>query len=281
LLQFLEIARQSKILCTKYKVPLIINDRIDIALAVQADGVHLGQSDMPVHLAKTLLPPGTLIGVSCNNIDHVRKAIQDGVDYIGIGAVWGTTTKELTDPVVGVRGVGPLLQALDGTSIKAVAIGMQKYTSHGYKTSEICFPGGINSANLLRTLHGSVSASRHRLDGVAVVSDIAASLTPRSAAQKLKDSFDAWTLDFDVQSQVTQVYDVETIKSRVVELLQVIRDKGPLIHHVGILNHVPYLLSTNWNADYECRGHEPIREYYLGIGCKSHYGHGFRRDARS
>lgn len=128
----MEIARQSKILCTKYKVPLIINDRIDIALAVKADGVHLGQTDMPVHVAKTLLPAGMVIGVSCNNMDHVRKAIEDGVDYVGIGAVWGTTTKKLTDPIMGVRGVGSMLQALDGTSIKAVAIGMQKCTSHNH-----------------------------------------------------------------------------------------------------------------------------------------------------
>lgn len=132
LLQFLEIAQSSKILCAKYKVPLIINDRIDIALAVQADGVHLGQTDMPVHVAKSLLPAGTVIGVSCNDTDHVKKAIEDGVDYIGIGAVWGTITKKLTSPAIGVRGVGLLLQALDGTNIKAVAIGMQKYISYIY-----------------------------------------------------------------------------------------------------------------------------------------------------
>lgn len=87
---------------------------------------------MPVHVAKTLLPAGMVIGVSCNNMDHVRKAIEDGVDYVGIGAVWGTTTKKLTDPIMGVRGVGSMLQALDGTSIKAVAIGMQKCTGHNH-----------------------------------------------------------------------------------------------------------------------------------------------------
>lgn len=213
-LEFLEIAQSSKILCAKYKVPLIINDRIDIALAVQADGVHLGQTDMPVHVAKSLLPAGTVIGVSCNDTDHVKKAIEDGVDYIGIGAVWGTITKKLTSPAIGVRGVGLLLQALDGTNIKAVAI------------------GGINSTNVLRTLHGSVSTSGHRLDGIAVVSDIVASSAPRSAAERLKDILDAWVHHFDVQSRVPQVYDVETIKNGVVELMQVIRDKSPLIHQI-------------------------------------------------
>lgn len=110
-------------MCREYGVPLIINDRIDIALAADADGVHLGQTDMPVHVARKLLPPGKIIGVSCNNVDHVKKAVEDGADYVGIGAIWATDTKQLTSPVLGVRAVGPLLAALDGTSVKAVAIG--------------------------------------------------------------------------------------------------------------------------------------------------------------
>lgn len=122
--QFLEIAKESKSLCEDYGVPLIINDRIDIALAIDADGVHLGQTDMPLHVARVLLPPGKIIGVSCNNVNHVKKAVEDGADYVGIGAVWATNTKQLTSPVLGVRAVGPLLAALDGTSVKAVAIGM-------------------------------------------------------------------------------------------------------------------------------------------------------------
>jgi thiamine-phosphate diphosphorylase / hydroxyethylthiazole kinase len=123
LFQFLEIAKGSKALCDRYNVPIIINDRIDIALAVNARGVHLGQSDMPVALAKQLLPSGTLIGVSCNNISQVKKAIEDGADYVGIGAVYGTQTKALTSPILGVRNVGPLLAALHDTRVKAVAIG--------------------------------------------------------------------------------------------------------------------------------------------------------------
>lgn len=82
---------------------------------------------MPVALARSLLPPGSIVGVSCNDMEQVKKAIQDGVDYVGIGSVWGTKTKALTSPIIGVRGVGTLLQALDGTQIKAVAIGMMRY----------------------------------------------------------------------------------------------------------------------------------------------------------
>lgn len=78
---------------------------------------------MSISLARSLLPKGSIIGVSCNNEDHVRVAVEDGVDYVGIGAVWGTQTKQLTSPVIGVRGVGKMLEILDGTEVKAVAIG--------------------------------------------------------------------------------------------------------------------------------------------------------------
>jgi thiamine-phosphate diphosphorylase/hydroxyethylthiazole kinase len=78
---------------------------------------------MSVSQARALLPEGSIIGKSCNTVQHVQKAVVDSVDYIGIGAVWGTQTKALTNPVIGVRGVGRMLEALDGTSVKAVAIG--------------------------------------------------------------------------------------------------------------------------------------------------------------
>ena len=90
---------------------------------MNADGVHLGQSDMSVEMARKLLPRGSIIGVSCNTVEHVKQAVHDKVDYIGIGAIWSTQTKKLTSPVVGVRGTGSMLEALDGTDIKAVAIG--------------------------------------------------------------------------------------------------------------------------------------------------------------
>jgi thiamine-phosphate diphosphorylase / hydroxyethylthiazole kinase len=78
---------------------------------------------MPVSIARKLLPPKCIIGVSCNNIQELQKALQDGADYVGIGAIYATQTKDLTKPLVGVRGIGPMLRMLDGTSIKAVAIG--------------------------------------------------------------------------------------------------------------------------------------------------------------
>ena len=123
LLQFLRIAQASKEICRRYNVPILINDRIDIALAIGADGVHLGQTDMPVEVARRLLPSNAIIGMTCNTVEHVKKAVEEGVDYVGLGPVWPTQTKKLTNPVVGVRGVGALLEILDDTVVKAVAIG--------------------------------------------------------------------------------------------------------------------------------------------------------------
>lgn len=78
---------------------------------------------MSVEQARKLLPAGSIIGLSCNTVAHVKEAIRARVDYIGIGAVWGTQTKKLTEPIIGVRGVGAMLEELVGTDIKAVAIG--------------------------------------------------------------------------------------------------------------------------------------------------------------
>ena len=88
--QILEVARQTQTICKKYNVPVLIDDRIDIALAMHADGVHIGQTDMPVADARRLLPPGSIIGKTCNTVEEVKIAVQEGVDYVGIGPVWGT-----------------------------------------------------------------------------------------------------------------------------------------------------------------------------------------------
>ena len=121
--QFVEIARKSLEICNKYNVPLLINDRLDIALAVGAHGVHLGQTDMPLHIARRLLPPNAIIGKTCNNVEHVTQAVEEGVDYVGLGPVWGTKTKDVTAPLTGPRGIGVMLDALEGSEVKAVAIG--------------------------------------------------------------------------------------------------------------------------------------------------------------
>jgi thiamine-phosphate diphosphorylase len=91
---------------------------------MQADGVHLGQTDMPITLARKLLPNDAIIGVSVNSLEQARIVKEEGLaDYVGIGSIWPTSSKNVTTPILGPRGVGPILDELDGTTIKAVAIG--------------------------------------------------------------------------------------------------------------------------------------------------------------
>jgi thiamine-phosphate diphosphorylase / hydroxyethylthiazole kinase len=112
-------------LCSRYNVPVLINDRIDVALASGAAGVHLGQTDMPLAIARQLLPSSAIIGVSCNTLGHVRKAIEGGADYVGLGSVYATSTKDVTAPgrTCGIAGAREMLGVLEGSGIKSVAIG--------------------------------------------------------------------------------------------------------------------------------------------------------------
>lgn len=102
-------------------VRLVINDRVDIALAVQADGVHLGQDDLPPEAARSLLGTRAIIGLSTHNLEQAREAVRQPVDYIAIGPVFPTSSKDNPDPVVGLDGLSRVRQAL--SDIPLVAIG--------------------------------------------------------------------------------------------------------------------------------------------------------------
>jgi thiamine-phosphate pyrophosphorylase len=95
----LEMARQLRQLCQQYGAIFLINDRVDLALAVDADGVHLGQQDMPIAIARQLLGPQKIIGRSTTNPEEMQRAIQEGADYIGVGPVYETPTKAGKAPV--------------------------------------------------------------------------------------------------------------------------------------------------------------------------------------
>lgn len=155
--EFLQLAVRVKEITSHYGIPLLINDRLDIALAVDADGLHVGQDDLPLLNARELLGPRKIIGVSVSNLAEARLAQQQGADYLGVGAVFSTSTK--TDaPEVSLEQLAIIKQEV---SIPVVAI------------------GGINEANLKQVLAAGV-------DGVAVVSAILADQDIRSAAKKLR-----------------------------------------------------------------------------------------------
>lgn len=102
---FIDFAFKVKELTRKFGVPLIINDRLDVAIAVDAEGVHIGQDDMPLTKARQILGPKKIIGVSCNTEEEAAIAIRDGADYLGIGAIWFTSTKKNIKQPLGVEGL--------------------------------------------------------------------------------------------------------------------------------------------------------------------------------
>jgi thiamine-phosphate pyrophosphorylase len=93
-LDFYNLGMRVKKVTGKYNIPLIVNDRLDIAQAIDAEGVHIGQSDLPCRVARNILGKGKIIGVSAKNLDEARKAEDDGADYLGIGAFYSTATKK-------------------------------------------------------------------------------------------------------------------------------------------------------------------------------------------
>jgi len=157
---FIEEARALKelLVALEANIPLLINDRLDVALAIGADGVHLGQSDMPLADARRLLGDTMLIGISAESLEDAVRAEAEGADYIGISPVFTTSTKADLAPPLGLEGIRRIRAAV---SLPLVAI------------------GGIHQDNA-----GAVI--RAGADGVAVVSAIVSAACPRSAATALK-----------------------------------------------------------------------------------------------
>ncbi|MBZ9634387.1 thiamine phosphate synthase [Clostridium sp. FP1] len=161
-LEFYNIAVKIKCITDKYKVPLIINDRLDIALAIDAAGVHLGQSDMPADIARRILGNNKIIGVSTSTLEEAKKAERQGAEYVGVGAMFPTTTKDDASAV----SVACLKEIKEGISIPVVAI------------------GGISEKNVSLLKPANI-------DGIAVVSAILSKKSVKIAAEKLGDLFRA------------------------------------------------------------------------------------------
>lgn len=156
--EFIELARRLMILLKPLDIPLIINDRVDVALAVDADGVHIGQSDMSYEDARRLLGPDKIIGLSVENFEDIQAANALDVDYIGISPVYGTPTKTDTAEPFGLEG---LRKAVELSVHPTVAI------------------GGMNASTI-----GEVMAAG--TDGVAVVSAICSADDICMATSELK-----------------------------------------------------------------------------------------------
>jgi len=154
--EYLELAQRVKEVTDRHGIPLIINDRIDIALAVDADGVHVGPEDLSVPLARKLLGAGKIVGASAASLDEALLFQAQGADYLGVGALFPTATKRGTEKV----GLEELRGIKSAVHIPVVAI------------------GGINAENATPVMETGV-------DGVAVVSAIMDQTDIREAARQL------------------------------------------------------------------------------------------------
>lgn len=96
---FLQEARELRGLCRQYKVPFIVNDNVDIAIACKADGVHVGQEDLAAGEVRRRIGDEMILGVSVHTVEEARQAVRDGADYLGLGAVFPTSTKPDADPM--------------------------------------------------------------------------------------------------------------------------------------------------------------------------------------
>lgn len=159
--EFYDLAVSVKKITDKYNVPLIINDRVDIAMAVDAAGVHIGQSDLPADVVRRIIGDDKIIGVSTAKLDEALKAVKDGADYLGVGAMYSTDTKTDARPVT----MEELKEIRKNVDIPIVVI------------------GGIN----MNTLGNFKNMG---IDGLAVVSAIVAQPDVEKAA---KDMYEAFT----------------------------------------------------------------------------------------
>ncbi|KAI1938519.1 thiamine biosynthetic bifunctional enzyme [Ophidiomyces ophidiicola] len=167
--RLIETATKLHDITKKHNVPLIINDRVDVALAIGAEGVHLGQDDMSIEAARKLLPKNTIIGATVCSLEETQTALHGGADYLGIGTVFATPTKTNTKSIIGTAGVRNILEYLSRLPRKIGTVAI----------------GGINLRNVQRVIYQS-QALMKGLDGVAVVSAIIASSDPYKAAIAFK-----------------------------------------------------------------------------------------------
>jgi thiamine-phosphate pyrophosphorylase len=158
---FVEEAARIKALLAPLKIPLIINDRIDVALAVGAEGVHVGQNDMPCEHVRRLMGPTAIIGLSVETWGDVERAQDQPVDYLGVSPVFATPTKSDTQKPWGLAGLARI---------------------RAYSRHPLVAIGGLNAANIADVVQAGA-------EGIAVVSSICSAPDPNQAARDLNQVF--------------------------------------------------------------------------------------------
>lgn len=226
-LEFIQRAQNILYLTRKSGIPLIINDRLDIALAVNADGVHVGQDDMPASIVRAHLGPNKIIGVTCSTVEEVKQVCEEGVaDYVGLGTAYKTSTKK---DVTFSEGLGPL-------GMKKMLAQLEKHNSNCTKKIKCVVIGGVNHSNVQNLLYHSAIRGQN-FDGVAVVSCIMASKRAGKATSDLLEKIKSpppWTHSYGLEKKECRPQE---------QKVAAMRDSSPLMHH--ITNNVVKNFSAN------------------------------------
>ena len=149
--EYIELAEKVHEIAKRYNVPLIIDDRVDVALAIDAEGVHVGQSDMPVTLARKLMGENKIVGATTKTVEQAKEAFEQGADYLGVGAIYPTTTKvktvlTSTDTLRGICSAVPIpVNAIGGLNKDNIDI------LEGIEISGICVVSAIMKADNPKT----------------------------------------------------------------------------------------------------------------------------------
>jgi thiamine-phosphate pyrophosphorylase len=153
-----DLARELQLICKEHHIPFIVNDDLDLALELKADGVHIGQEDAPAGLVREQIGPDRILGVSAHTLEEAAHAIEQGADYLGIGPIYPTTTKEDAKPAKGMV----LVQALRNLDIKFPIVGI----------------GGIKPTNAEQVV-------KEGADGVSIITAISHAEHPSQATTAL------------------------------------------------------------------------------------------------
>ena len=161
--EYMELAAATHEITKRYNIPLIIDDRVDVALAIGAEGVHVGQTDMPVKIARQLMGEDKIIGATTKTVPQALEAYEQGADYLGVGAIYPTTTKVVTI-LTSVDTLKAIVKAVPAVPIKVNAI------------------GGLNKDNIDVLKDSGIS-------GICAVSAIMKADDPEKATRELKEAF--------------------------------------------------------------------------------------------
>ncbi|KAK6352882.1 hypothetical protein TWF696_004883 [Orbilia brochopaga] len=226
---FIDLGKRIHAITKRHGVPLLINDRVDVALAVGCEGVHIGWDDIDYDTARRLLGPSSIIGLSVSSLDEASLAAATTCDYIGVSPVLPTPTKPDANPPLYSTGVRDILTLVSEIRpLPAVAI------------------GGISANNVQTILYKSRPPSATPLAGIAVVSAIIAADDPEAASADLltlSRTPPPWAPPPPSQTTIFTDFYLPLILSRVITTLRAVKERKPLVHH--ITNAVVRTFSAN------------------------------------